>query len=335
VLADKPWIIEAEDLPQLELALNTAEAQRVILFDAMTQRFEISVMLQRALVNDAEIFGKPLIGSLKHPAVNIESLHYLFKDVGGVPNSRPAWFFDINEQGEGLTDVGTHLADMVMCILFPEQAIAYQSDIQILRGTRWPTPLSLAEFQRVTGEKDFPVTLHPALKDGKLDYYCNNAVIYTLRGVHVRLQATWEFAAPPGKKDTELAECRGSRASVEVRQGAEEEYRPEVYVVPNAEADRAGVLAALKQRLTVLEKEWPGLEVEAQAGRFRVVIPDRFRVSHEAHFALVGRRFLDYVRDPAKLPAWERPNLLAKYFVTTRGVELARRSSVKPQSHSE
>jgi predicted dehydrogenase len=330
VLADKPWIIEAGDLPKLEKALNTAEAQRSILFDAMTQRFEISVILQRALVNDAEVFGQPLKGSLTDPAVNIESLHYLFKEVNGAPNLRPAWFFDIHEQGEGLTDVGTHLVDMVAWILFPDQAIAYQNEIQVLRGTRWPTSLSLAEFQRVTGEKAFPASLQPALKDGKLDYFCNNTVNYTLRGVQVRLQATWEFAAPPGKKDTELAVFRGSRARVEVRQGVEENFRPEVYLVPNAEADRAGVLAALKQRLTALERDWPGLAVEEQRGRFRVLIPDRFRISHEAHFALVARQFLDYVREPAKLPAWEKPNLLAKYFVTTRGVELARENSVKP-----
>lgn len=330
VLADKPWIIEVEDLPMLEKALNTAAAQRVMLFDAMTQRFEISVILQRALVNDAEVFGQPLKGTLADPAVNLESLHYLFKEVNGAPNLRPAWFFDVHEQGEGLTDVGTHLADLVAWILFPDQAITFQNEIQVLRGTRWPTSLSLAEFQRVTGEKEFPASLQPALKDGKLEYFCNNTVNYTLRGVQVRLQTTWEFAAPPGKKDTELAVFRGSRARVEVRQGVEENFRPEVYLVPNAEANRAGMHAALKQRLAALEGDWPGLSVEEQSGRFRVLIPDRFRISHEAHFAMVAQQFLDYVREPAKLPAWEKPNLLAKYFVTTRGVELARQNSVKP-----
>ena len=330
VLADKPWIIEAEDLPKLEKALNTAEAQRVILFDAMTQRFEISVILQRALVNDPEIFGQPLKGTLADPAVKLESLHYLFKEVSGVPNLRPAWFFDILEQGEGLTDVGTHLADLAAWILFPGQAIAYRDEIQVLRGTRWPTSLSLAEFQRVTGEKEFPASLQPVLKGGKLDYFCNNTVNYTLRGVQVRLQTTWEFAAPPGKKDTELSVFSGSRARVEVRQGAEENFRPEVNVLPNTETDRPVVLAALKQRLTALERDWPGLAVEEQGGRFRVLIPDRFRITHEAHFALVAQQFLAYVREPAKLPAWEKPNLLAKYFVTTRGVELARENSVKP-----
>lgn len=330
VLADKPWIIEPQDFPQLAAALDTAAAQRIILFDAMTQRFEISVILQRALVNDPEVFGQPLTGSLAEPAVNLESLHHLFKEVNGAPNLRPAWFFDLAELGEGLTDVGTHLVDQVAWILSPDQPVAYDKDIEVLRGTRWPTSLSLAEFQRVTGEKEFPPSLPSARNNGRLDYFCNNTVDYTLRGVHVRLQTTWEFAAPSGRKDTELAVFRGRRARVEVRQGAEEQFRPEVYVVPNAAADQANLLTALKQRLAALQPDWPGLAVEEQGGRFRVVIPDRFRISHEAHFALVAQRFLDYVRHPEKLPAWEKPNLLAKYFVTTRGVELARKNSVKP-----
>ena len=38
------------------------------------------------------------------------------------------------------------------------------------------------------------------------------------------------------------------------------------------------------------------------------------------------QRFLRYVRDRSALPAWERPNMLAKYYVTTEGTALARRA---------
>ena len=43
-----------------------------------------------------------------------------------------------------------------------------------------------------------------------------------------------------------------------------------------------------------------------------------------AAFAAFTRRFLDYVADPASLPARERSNLLAKYRVTTGAVALSR-----------
>jgi len=48
------------------------------------------------------------------------------------------------------------------------------------------------------------------------------------------------------------------------------------------------------------------------------------RIGHDAAFAAFTRRFLDYVADPASLPARERSNLLAKYRVTTGAVALSR-----------
>lgn len=330
VLADKPWIIESRDLPKLEAALNTADAKRVIGFDGMTERFEITTILARALVTDSNVFGGPQTGTPEEPAVLFESLHYLLKEVGGVPNQRPPWFFDIAEVGEGLTDVGTHLVDIVQWVMFPDQAINYRTEIQVLRGKRWPTTLTLPEFQKVTGEKEFPAALQTAIKDGRLEYYCNNQVDYRLRGVHIRLEPIWDFVAPPGKKDTDLLVFRGKRSRVEVRQGAEEQYRREVYVIPNAEADRAAVRAALLKRVAALQAECPGVAVVEDAGRLQVTIPDALRISHEEHFALLARRFLEYVRNPKTLPAWEKPNMLAKYYVTTKGVELARSAETKP-----
>lgn len=320
VLADKPWIIEPEDLPRLEAALDIAAAKRVIAYDAMTQRFEITCVLQRALVTDPDVFGAPMAGTLEEPAVRIESLHYLFKEIAGASVRRPPWFFDIAEQGEGLSDVGTHLADIVPWILFPDRAIHYRSEIEVLRGKRWPTPLTRAEVQRVIGESDAE-----SQAGNRLDYFCNNSVDYTLRGVHVRLQTRWEFIAPAGKKDTEFAVFRGNRSRVEVRQGAQEQYRPEVFVVPNTDSDFAPVRAALAQRVATLQQDWPGVAFKEQAGQFHVSIPDHFRLGHEEHFALVAQRFLDYVRHPETLPTWEKDNMLAKYYVTTKGVELARR----------
>ena len=37
---------------------------------------------------------------------------YYYKTVSGVPLKRPAWFFDVTQAGEGLSDVGTHLIDL-------------------------------------------------------------------------------------------------------------------------------------------------------------------------------------------------------------------------------
>ena len=104
VLADKPWIIDAADLPKLEAALNTAEEKGLVAYDLMTSRFEMTSILQREIINDAGTFGTISAGTEREPAVYVESVHHLLKKVAGVPNLRPAWYFDVGQQGEGLAD---------------------------------------------------------------------------------------------------------------------------------------------------------------------------------------------------------------------------------------
>ncbi len=310
VLADKPWIIRPEDLPALDDALTAAARHGLVAYDIMTERYEITSMLQRELINDAEIFGSILPGTEQEPAVYMESVHHILKLVAGVPNLRPTWFFDIEEQGEALADVGTHLVDLVQWTLFPERAMDYRSDIRILQAARWPTTMTAAEFRQVTG-----------VPGEGLDYYCNTSVVYALRGIHTKLDVLWRWEAAEGTGDTHLAVFRGSKSRVEVRQGKEENFRPELFVVP----EDAGVIHALRSKIAALAQQYPGVGMEDQGSRIRVTIPDLYRVGHEAHFAQVTNQFFEYLRQPDTLPAWEKPNMLAKYYVSTKGVELSRK----------
>lgn len=323
VLADKPWIITTADLPKLEAVLHQAETKGLIAYDIMTERYEITSMLQKELVNDPEIFGVPDEDNEEYPRVFMESVHFLMKTVAGVPLRRPAWFFDVTQQGEGLTDVGTHLVDLVPWILFPEQPIDYRKDIQVESAERWPTVLSKADYQRVTGEPDFPTYLAPSLRDGKLDYFCNTGIRYTVRDIPVELKILWNFEAAAGAGDTHLAIFHGPRAQVEIQQGPDQNYRPELYVMPNEHEDRKGVQAALERKVAALQKQFPGIAVRDRGVSLHVTIPDSFRVGHEAHFAQVTQQFLAYLRNPRELPGWEKANMLAKYYVTSKGVELA------------
>ena len=56
----------------------------------------------------------------------------------------------------------------------------------------------------------------------------------------------------------------------------------------------------------------------------RVTLPDVLRTGHEAHFAEVTTRFLEYLKHPASLPVWEKANMRAKYALTTRGAALSK-----------
>ena len=163
------------------------------------------------------------------------------------------------------------------------------------------------------------------MRDDRLDYLANGEVAYAVRGTHVRLKALWNYEAPAGAGDTHTAVVRGSLARLEILQGAEQKWQPELHVTPNEPRDFAKLKAALERRVAALAKVRPGLAVADDGERLRVVIPDRYRVGHEAHFAEVTERFLGYLKDPASLPKWENANMLAKYRITTEAVELSRR----------
>lgn len=329
VLADKPWVLKSDDLPKLETALAEADARGVVAYDIMTERFEATHGLQRALVNDEPTFGQVQPGRPDEPAVYMESVHYLKKMVAGAPNIRPPWFFNIADQGEGLNDVGTHLVDLVQWTLFPDQAIDAPSDIQLLDAHRWPTWISEADFRSVTNAPGFPEALMASVVDGRLEYYCNTLVSYTLRGIHTTLNIIWDWEPKDAPGDTHFACYRGTRSRIEVRQTRADAFRPELYVVPAAGV-KPQVLAAVEARVASLQPAYPGIRAEDRGAEIRISIPNALRVGHEAHFAQVTTSFLAYLDARAALPSWERPNMLAKYYVTTRGTELSRRRPPLP-----
>jgi predicted dehydrogenase len=330
VLADKPWILASRDLPKLESALAEADTRRVVAYDIMTERFEVTSEVQRALVNDRAVFGEIVPGTQADPSVYMESVHHLMKVVSGAPNIRPPWFFDTSEQGEGFNDIGTHLVDLVQWTLFPDRAIDYKADVKVLAAQRWPTWIPEADFRRVTNTGGFPASLSRSVKDGKLEYFCNTLVSYALRGVHTKLNVIWDWEAPAGSGDTHYAFYRGTRARIEVRQTKADRYLPSLYVVPASSSVKADVLAAVRARIKADQKTYPGVTVEDLGSEIKVNVPDALRVGHEAHFAQVASTFLGYVRDRKALPEWERPNMIAKYFVTTTGTELSRKGPSQP-----
>jgi predicted dehydrogenase len=323
VLADKPWILDARDLPKIEQAIELAEEKGLVAYDIMTERYEVTSLLQRELVNTPDVFGAILDGDRENPAVFMESVHRLMKSVAGAPSLRPAWFFDIKEQGEALADVGTHLVDLALWTLYPAEAIDYRTDIQMLDAKGWPTTLTGGQWRQVTGGEEFPSFLSACVKHGKLDYHCNSFVSFALRGVHIQMRVLWDFEGPP-KNDTFFAQFCGTKSRVEVRQRSVENFRPEVYVVPNTAVLRNEVLEALRKRIRSLTDSFEGVAVEECGDEFRLAIPDGYRVGHEAHFGQVTRRFFEYLKNMQALPAWEKATMLAKYCVTTEGVELAR-----------
>jgi predicted dehydrogenase len=321
VLADKPMAITPEGFNLLRAAFEAASKNNVLLYDIMTERYEITSILQRELAQNPEVFGTIDKGSDKDPAVELDSVHYFFKEVAGKPLIRPAWFFDPRQEGEAIPDVGTHLVDAVQWICFPERSIDWRKDIKVQNARRWPTKVSLDQFRRATGEKTFPDFLKKDIDPkGQLQVFQNGSVNYTLRGVHVKVTARWDFEAAPGAKDSLYSRIRGTGCSLLIKQGPEQHFQATLYVEPR----KASGQFEEKFRATVLRiaQRYPGVGLKKSGSQWEVTIPDALRVGHEAHFAQVTEHFLKYLAE-RKLPAWEVPNMLAKYYTATEAYRLS------------
>ncbi len=322
VLADKPWIVEFADFPKLEELLREAELREVLTWDIMTERYEVTNLLQRELVRDAEIFGRWRSGTPELPALVLESVHYLKKDVAGQQLVRPWWWFDPAISGEAMADVGTHLADLALWLIYLDNAIDYQKDIQLLDADRWPLVLSDSQFRELTGLPKYIPELALRLVNGQLYYAGNNTATFALNGVHVKLGATWEYEAPADGGDTHNAVAHGTKGTLSIRQ--QPGTRPDVFVTSADPADHAEFFKRLQTKCAALQWRFPGVGLVDLGTEAQFTIPDQLRTTHESHFAAVLEEYVRYFNTPRAAPPWERPNALAKYYITTKSVEMAR-----------
>lgn len=321
VLADKPMVITADKFPILEEAFKVAREKGVLLYDIMTERFSVTTVLQRELSMLPEIFGKLDSGTVEKPAVEKISVHFFYKNVSGKALIRPAWFFDVEQQGEGIVDVNTHLVDLVQWVCFPDQ-IVQKSDIQMIAAKRWPTVLSKDEFKEVTLLDQYPDFLTPTITDGKLNVFSNGEIVYKIKGAVAKVKAIWNYKAPEGCGDTHYSIIRGSVSSLEIRQGVEEKYDPTLYIIANGGVNLKMFAANLDKEVKALPQV--GLTIDSvNANTWKIVVPEVLKVGHEAHFAQVMGKYLEYLK-AGKLPEWEVPNMITKYYTTTLGLKLAK-----------
>ncbi len=323
VLADKPMVINPQNFDMLKAAFESAKKQGVLLYDIMTERSEITTMLQREFSMDASVFGTLQKGTPDNPAVTKESVHHFWKYVSGSVLTRPAWFMDVAQQGEGIVDVNTHLVDLIQWECFPEQIIDYKKEIKVNSAKRWATDMTLAQFKDITQLEQFPDYLKKDVKGDVLKVYSNGEINYTIRGVHAKASVTWAYKAPEGGGDTHYSIMRGTKSNLVIRQGAEQKYQPVLYIEPVIN------VPDFEQKLTkAVEKvaqKFPGISIQKNEKGWELVIPDKYKDGHEAHFGLVAQRYMQYLKD-GKLPVWEVPNMLAKYYTTTEALKLAQKS---------
>lgn len=320
VFADKPMAINSTGFAKLVKAFDEADKKGVVLFDIMTERYQITNALQKALSQHAEVFGELQKGTTEDPAVQFVSVHHFLKTVSGKPLIRPGWYFDVRQQGEGIVDVSTHLVDLAQWSCFSRAMLDYKKDLQLVSAKRWPTRLTRDQFKAVTGADDFPDFLQPDIIDNTLHVYANGELNYRLKGVHVKISVIWNYTAPAGSGDTEFSMMKGTKANLVIRQGAEQGFRPELYIEPvNASPAYA---AKLQKAIDQLAQQYPGLAMVPATKGWKLVIPNQYRLDHETTFGEVTKQYLKYLQ-VGSIPEWEKRAMLTKYYTTTEALKIA------------
>lgn len=315
VYADKPLVINKVGYQKLIQAFEDAGQKDLLLYDIMTERFEISTILQKELSMVPTVFGELEKGTLENPAITKESVHHFFKYVSGNPLIRPDWFFDTDIEGTGIVDVTTHLVDLIQWEAFPDVTLD-TADVQMQTARLWSTDLDLDQFKLVTGQAQFPDFLMKNVSDNKLSVNSNGEMNYTLKGVHSKVSVIWNFQAPEGAADTHYSMMRGSKANLIIQQGEEENYVATLYVELLDGQDEALV----SQIKTDLQGRFPGLDLEKISdGKYKILIPETYHNGHEAHFAQVTEKYLEYLSQ-GNMPSWEVPNMIVKYYTTTEAL---------------
>ncbi|TVR17752.1 MAG: oxidoreductase [Balneolaceae bacterium] len=322
VLSDKPMAIDSGGWLKLKDAFRLADERGVLLYDIMTERYEVTSRIQRILSQNRELFGELEAGDAENPAIVKESVHHLYKIVSGQPLRRPPWYFDVTQQGEGIVDVTTHLVDLSLWGAFPGEPLYHEEDIEMVDARRWPTTITRQQFENITGHTEFPDYLQDQLTNGDLPLYSNGEIDFTLRGHHVRVSVEWAYEAPPGGNDTHYSVMRGTKTNLVIRQGAEQNYRSTLFIEPVQNANSTEIEEHLQRAISDLQSEFPGTEYETTENGWVLEIPDEFYLGHEAHFGKVAEAYFGYLQDGA-LPEWEVPNMITKYYITTMAREMA------------
>jgi len=326
VLSDKPMAIDKSGFELLEATYDSTRTRDVFLYDVMTERYDILNTIARVLVDSKELFGELQAGTAEEPAIVMQNVHHYYKEVSGNVLVRPAWFYDVEQQGEGIADVATHLVDLVNWQCFPDEVIDYRTDVLITSASHWPTRLSLADFTRSTHLNAFPDYLKKYVTDHILEVFGNGTIHYQVKGKNIAITTIWNYEAPPGGGDAYSALIKGTNATVEIVQNKEEKYIKQLYIEKEKATDGKTFESAFGQVVAELQKTYPYISSKRVAeGRYQLIVPVESRKGHEDYFGMVAKKYFDFLIDRT-MPEWEISNTIAKYYITTTALDMAKKN---------
>jgi predicted dehydrogenase len=322
VLADKPLAINELDFTHLKNALELAKKNKVLIWDVMTERFDILNIIQKKIIEDSTLFGVLETGSEDIPAIYLESVHHFYKTVSGKVLVRPAWYYDVEQQGEGIVDVTTHLIDIINWKCFSNSTLDYTKDVKLLSAKHWTTDLSLHEFSMSTQLGSFPSYLSKYISENTLKVYSNGEIHYSINKTNIAVRVQWNFKAADGESDTHSSVIKGTHSICKVVQNVETGNLPQLYIYKNEGIDKDVFFKSLTSFISKLKVNFPFISIKQVGDKFLINIPVENRENHEEHFSKAANSYYDFL-SVHKIPKWELCNLLTKYYITTSALKMA------------
>ena len=313
VFADKPLVIDKNGYLELEKLLS----QKVgLIYDIMTERYDAKNQLLKALILDQDFSGGFEENSLA-PLITFSSTHHFIKEVSGKPLIRPALFFEVKKQGEGLVDVTTHYIDLVQWILSSEKVINIHKDLNFQHSERWKTRISNEQFTKATNLVEYPSQLLGAVKNDHLEIFSNGKIDYSFKNVPISIVVQWNVESKDGKGDKFHAQFLTNKVEFEI--GPDENGRSSIFL--KSLFGEEDFEQRIKRALVRTEK-FSSVTIKKVGNKYQLTIPSELYLNHEEHFAKVVDQFLIY-RQQRKIPEWETSFLRAKYYLTTLALEKA------------
>jgi hypothetical protein len=143
---------------------------------------------------------------------------------------------------------------------------------------------------------EFPEYLKPSVtNDSVLNIYCNGEINYKIKGVHAKVSVTWAYRSPGDGGDTHYSIMRGTKADLVIRQGADQQFKPTLYIEPKD--NDAAYEQALTEKMMSVEAKFPGVALKKNSKGWEIDIPASYKEGHEAHFSRVMEKFLEYLKN--------------------------------------
>lgn len=290
VLADKPMSINAAGAREISCALNCAG---VHVRDMMTCRFDPRWLLLDALVKAEGVLGG--FDRDKPEALTIESLHFLSKEVAGIPLKRPARYFDVDHQGLGIADVATHYVDRAQLLSgqIPEETLSLRA------ACVWPTCVPFEDFCAVTGCTNWIPELRDRINSAgdALLLQANGELVFDVGALNTRLRVDWKLRANPFEEEGVRVCCRGCDSYL----GMERGKRVEVVVLPHSHKAMQvrDALFSWRESARICHARPVVTESLVMPGAWNVALPSAGLPSHEEQFANMLRNYLSGIDAPS------------------------------------